>query len=306
MKKILIFLIFLISYISCARVNPTAPDQAILYISANPTSISTGGATSIVTVIGYESTGIPLSNGTIIYFSTDIGSIDQTATTKDGITRATFSSDERSGVAHIYVTSGNATATPSPLEIQIGSSALSSLTIGVSPGVLPPGGGRSKITAAAFDKNGNTLPGIPVVFSATGGSLDSGGKVLYTDQNGEVKDSLTTSTDATVTATSGSISVSATVTVKINSPPTANFVFSPTSPKVNDIVYFNASGSSDSDGNIVGYDWDFGDGSSGSGVQPSHAYTYAGTFQVTLVVRDNDGATGTTNQAVTVSAQTGN
>lgn len=301
MKRILIFLIFLISFISCARVNPTAPDESILYVSANPTSIPAGGTTSIVTVIGYKSTGIPLSDGTVIYFSTDIGTIDPTTETKNGKATATFTSDERSGVAHIYVTSGNATATPSPLEIVVGSAALSSLTIGANPSVLPPGGGRSKIIAAAFDDSGNTLSNIPVVFSTNGGTLDSGGKVLYTNQNGEVKDYLTTSTDATVTATSGSITASVTVTVETNSPPTASFVFSPTDPKVGNSVYFNASGSTDSDGYIVSYKWDFGDGSKGSGKTPSHTYSYAATFQVTLVVTDNDGATGATSQTVTVN-----
>ena len=301
--RILIFLLFLSSLISCARVNPTAPDQSILYVSANPTSIPSGGATSIVTVIGYESTGIPLPDGTVIYFSTDIGSIDSTATTKDGIATTIFTSDERSGVAHIFVTSGNVKAEPYPLEIIVGSAALSSLSIGANPAVLPPGGGETRITAVAFDENRNTLSNIPVVFSTTAGLLNSGGRVLYTNQKGEVKDTLTTQIDATVTATSGSITASVTVTVMIdtNSPPTASFVFSPTDPKVGTTVYSNASSSSDSDGYITSYKWDFGDGSSGYDVQTSHVYIYSGTFQVTLVVKDDDGATGATSQQLTVS-----
>ncbi len=298
---LLSILIFLISFFSCTRVNPTAPDQSILYVSANPPSIPAGGATSTVTVIGYESTGIPLSDGTIIYFSTDIGSIDSTATTKDGIARAIFTSDERSGVAHIYVTSGNVKADPYPLEIIVGSAALSLLTIGANPSVLPSGGGRSKITAVAFDENGNTLCDIPVVFSTTAGSLSSGGKVLFTNKKGEVKDYLTTTTDATVTATSGSVNASVTVLVETNNPPTASFVFSPMDPKVGTKVYFNASSSSDNDGYIVSYKWDFGDGFLGYGVQTSHIYSYTGTFQVTLVVKDDDGATGATNQQITIN-----
>jgi len=301
MKKLFVFSLILIFIISCDRVNPTAPDEAVLHVSANPTNIQAGGATSIITVLGYKSTGIPLSNGTIIYFSSDIGSIDSTAKTRDGIAKATFRSDERSGVAHIYVTSGNATATPSPLEILVGTSALASLTIGANPVVLPVGGGQSEITVAAFNENRNLLPDIPVVFSTTAGTLDSGGSVLCTNQNGEVKDYLTTSTDATVTATSVSISASVTVSVETNSPPTASFVFSPTNPEAGDTVYFNASASSDSDGDIISYEWDFGDGSSGSSVQISHTYTDAGTFQVTLVVTDDDGATGVLSQTVTVS-----
>lgn len=66
---------------------------------------------------------------------------------------------------------------------------------------------------------------------------------------------------------------------------------------------FNGSASSDSDGTIERYAWNFGDGSAtGSGGMPNHTYTTAGTYTVTLTVTDNDGATGSVSQTVTVSA----
>jgi PKD repeat protein len=52
---------------------------------------------------------------------------------------------------------------------------------------------------------------------------------------------------------------------------------------------FDGSASSDEDGTVVSYAWDFGDGSSGTGVSPTHTYTNGGLYTVTLTVADNDG-----------------
>lgn len=83
-----------------------------------------------------------------------------------------------------------------------------------------------------------------------------------------------------------------------NNPPTASFTFS-----CNDLsCSFNGSGSSDSDGTIASYSWNFGDGTTASGVSTSHTYSAGGTFNVTLTVTDNDGATDGDTRAVTVTA----
>jgi VCBS repeat-containing protein len=55
----------------------------------------------------------------------------------------------------------------------------------------------------------------------------------------------------------------------------------------------DGSGSSDVDGTIVAYDWDFGDGSTGAGVNPTHTYAAAGLYTVTLTVTDDGGLTDT-------------
>jgi len=65
---------------------------------------------------------------------------------------------------------------------------------------------------------------------------------------------------------------------------------------------FNGTGSSDADGQIVSYDWEFGDGQTGSGPSVTHAYAESGTYTVQLTVTDDGGAQGVTSQQVTVTA----
>jgi PKD repeat protein len=55
---------------------------------------------------------------------------------------------------------------------------------------------------------------------------------------------------------------------------------------------FVGAGSNDTDGTVVSYGWDFGDGTSGSGENVSHSYGGAGSYTVSLTVADNGGATG--------------
>ena len=68
------------------------------------------------------------------------------------------------------------------------------------------------------------------------------------------------------------------------------------------VVAFKGSGSSDADGTIASYAWTFGDGSTGSGATPSHTYSAAGSYPVTLKVTDNQGATAQAQTVITVLA----
>ena len=85
-----------------------------------------------------------------------------------------------------------------------------------------------------------------------------------------------------------------------NQSPIASFVFSPTNPLVNGWIQFDATGSSDPDGSISSYAWNFGDGSTDTGSTAWHRYGAAGTYTVTLTVADNDGANHTTSRVVQV------
>ncbi len=87
-----------------------------------------------------------------------------------------------------------------------------------------------------------------------------------------------------------------------NLPPTASFTATPVSGQAPLTVSFNASASSDPDGTLTSYAWNFGDGTSGSGVAASHSYVTAGTFTAVLTVTDSGGATASTARIVNVTA----
>lgn len=71
-------------------------------------------------------------------------------------------------------------------------------------------------------------------------------------------------------------------------------------------INFNGGGSSDSDGTIASYSWNFGDGGTGSGVAPTHAYNTTGSFTVTLTVTDNLGAQGSATTTASITTATAN
>jgi PKD repeat protein len=83
-----------------------------------------------------------------------------------------------------------------------------------------------------------------------------------------------------------------------NSAPIASFEYSCTELACD----FDGSSSSDSDGTITSYDWDFGDVNTGTGVITSHAYADYGMYTVSLTVTDDDGAGSTTSQNVTLTS----
>jgi len=81
---------------------------------------------------------------------------------------------------------------------------------------------------------------------------------------------------------------------KQNQLPAAAFTFSPQNPFVGDSILFDASSSTDPDGQIVSYTWNFGDGTTTTIAEATttHSFSTYGEFQITLVVTDNKGTTG--------------
>jgi len=91
-----------------------------------------------------------------------------------------------------------------------------------------------------------------------------------------------------------------------NTPPIVSFTYSPENPVVAQTITFNASNSTDPDGNITSYEWDFGDGNNTNTTEPITTYSYAsaGTYNVNLTVTDDDGATNSTNKTIVVYPST--
>lgn len=84
--------------------------------------------------------------------------------------------------------------------------------------------------------------------------------------------------------------------------PNANVTSGPLPLTVN----FDASGSSDPDGTIVDYAWDFGDGNASAEQNPTHIYTSPGTFIAGLTVTDDQGATSSSSIQITTTEYTAN
>ncbi|HHH44091.1 MAG TPA: PKD domain-containing protein [Gammaproteobacteria bacterium] len=85
-----------------------------------------------------------------------------------------------------------------------------------------------------------------------------------------------------------------------NMPPTAN-ANGPYTGTTGVTVNFSSAGSSDPDGNIVSYAWDFGDSATSSSANPAHIYAAAGTYTVSLTVTDNAGDTGSDTTTAVIS-----
>jgi PKD repeat protein len=182
----------------------------------------------------------------------------------------------------------------------------------VPPGViLPPNGApTSKFLFSPsaphvgadtiFDGSPSSdVDGVIVAYAWNFGDGATAGGKLVTHQYqspGSFTVSLTVTDDRGHTASS-----SQPVAVIQSANPTAEFAFSPASPRVQDDIIFNASASKAATGRkLVSYEWDFGTGRTGSGISVTKQYGTPATYNVTLVVTDDVGNTGTSTKAVTV------
>jgi glucose/arabinose dehydrogenase len=83
-----------------------------------------------------------------------------------------------------------------------------------------------------------------------------------------------------------------------NTPPHAVATASPSAGALPLTVAFRGDASFDVDGDALTYAWDLGDGTASAEVSPTHEYSEAGRYTVTLAVTDSAGATGTASLTI--------
>ncbi|WFO16751.1 PKD domain-containing protein [Cellulophaga baltica 4] len=112
---------------------------------------------------------------------------------------------------------------------------------------------------------------------------------------------LTVTDNGTPSLSSSEVTLTITVTAPANQAPTAVASSDATSGEASLAVQFTGDTSSDPDiSDILTYAWDFGDGSTATTANPSHTFTTAGTYDVTLTVTD-DGTPALSSSEVTIT-----
>jgi PKD repeat protein len=182
---------------------------------------------------------------------------------------------------------------------------------------LDPGGANAAPTADAGGPYSGTVD-VAVDFDGSG-STDPDGTVVAYDWDFGDGNSGTGATPSHSYGAGGTYTVVLTVTDDLgatdtdttnatigvgNQAPTAD-AGGPYSGDVGVAIAFDGSGSTDPDGTIVAYDWDFGDGGTDTGATPSYAYGAAGTYNVTLTVTDDAGATDSASTTASVADANG-
>jgi PKD domain/FG-GAP-like repeat len=89
-----------------------------------------------------------------------------------------------------------------------------------------------------------------------------------------------------------------------NQPPTAVATATPTSAAINQTIAFDGTASSDADGTIASYRWEFGDGTQATTATASHAYATAGPFTAKLTVTDDAGSSSSATVAISIADTT--
>ena len=146
---------------------------------------------------------------------------------------------------------------------------------------------------------------VPVQFDASGASDRDGSVVTYEwdfgdgatgtgakiehryDEVGNYNGKLVLTDDGLPTPKQTAIEFSVLVTNKANSAPAPEITASDTGLS-GEKIWFDASATSDTDGAIRSYAWDFGDGHRAAGIQTHHVYQFPGQYRITLTVTDND------------------
>jgi PKD repeat protein len=206
--------------------------------------------------------------------------------------------------SHTYAASGTYTVTLTVTDNQGAASAPASTPLSVT--VPPPNQAPTarisapSCIAGACTFDGSTSSDPDGTIASYAWTFGDGGTATGAKPSHTYATSGTFTVTLVVTDNQGAASAPATTPVTVtvattNQAPVAR-IAAPTCVSL--VCGFDGSTSSDPDGMIASYAWTFGDGGTATGAKPSHTYATSGTYTVTLVVTDNQGATGTTSTAV--------
>ena len=276
---------------ACDKVPLLAPTESTITLAASRLVLPVNHFTEIIATI-IEQSGTPVHNGTVVTFTTTLGTIEPRETqTNSGKVTVLLHAGSQSGTAKVSAFSGDARA--EEIEIAIAGAAAETIILNVSPGTLPSlGRGETvQVIAVVHDGSGNPLPGAPVTFTADAGLLSSG--TVITDQNGEARTMLAIDRETIVTANAGAERAS--TTIRINTPPsiTISATTSPTAgqPTTFTITVTTVSGASP----VKEVTVDCGDGESMSlgtltgSTTVTHVYDSSTTYTVVASATDNSG-----------------
>ncbi len=293
----------------------TAPTGTTLLVSTSAKSVSVNGS-AVITGQLLSSSGQP-QEGVTIDFATTLGSLQpaQAVTNSVGVATVVFSAGTASGTAVVTATSGEVTGNPVTLELGI--SAIGRVAMTAAPASLPWTGGSTTVTATVTDAAGNPLPLMPVLFTATAGSITPAN--VKTDTKGVVQTTLSTTTAAVVTALAGTSpadtpggqgSISGSVTVGLEPPPRPVVSILPSpNPQANTPVTFTigVAPAAGSNTTIRSVTVDFGDGATadlgaanGPSLVAQHTYTAGGTYTASVTAIDSNGGTATASTPVVI------
>ena len=306
-----------VATLACQRVALLAPNGSTITLTPLASTLPLNGTTNIIAQV-IEPAGTPPQKGTLVTFTTSLGSVEpvEAETDSGGRVMVTFKAGTQSGTATISALSGGVTTgTTGAIKISIGSAGVSTIGLTATPQAVSPGG-RSTITAALGDAAGNVIAGVPVTFTTDNGSLNPA--IVTTDVHGIATTSLTTTKTAKVTATAGvpttngtatTPAPTASITVTVEPLPTVSISAS-ANPQVNIPVTFTIVAQPGTGGSATIQDVtvDFGDGEvqslgAATGTTPvQHVYTTSGSKTARATVTDSNG--GRTSAATVVFVQT--
>jgi hypothetical protein len=324
----------------CDKASLLGPIGSSISLTAASQVVPPGGSTQLTAIL-LENSGQPVPNGTTVRFTTSLGRIEPVeAQTRNGVATAMFVAGSDSGTAEIRAISGlasapgsNTSTTPTPttpaapaapgatpaaptpttptsatsagnvVRILVGAAGAQALTLSATPSTVSPAGSSVEVSAFVTDTNGNRLPGVPVTFSTTRGTLNPG--VANTDGDGIAKTTLTASEAATISARVGS----QTATLEVRQSTVASFALAiaPTNPSAGQPVSLTITPAANTAARVA-VNW--GDGSNAQDIgvvaaarSVTHTYGAPGFYTIEASGTSADGEVFSNTIPVTVASQ---